>query len=231
VATEATEATEATGQAGGQAQAAGPRPRPLVSLSDAARAVVLEARAAEPGGDELALRIEVVGANASDYLYELTFAPVGEAGPDDALGYSDELPVLVPAPSMDKLRGASLDNVEPTGLMLRNPNRPAATPAAAGPREPVHLEGSVAERLQQLLDGEINPMLASHGGFAAVDRVEGETAYMIMGGGCQGCGLAQLTLTEGIKATVEDRIPEISEVVDVTDHAAGDNPYYQPNSK
>jgi Fe/S biogenesis protein NfuA len=95
----------------------------------------------------------------------------------------------------------------------------------------VHLAGSVEERIQQLLDAEINPMLDMHGGFAALDRVEGDTAFMIMGGGCQGCGLAQLTLTEGIKATVENTIPEITNVIDVTDHAAGDNPFYQPNSK
>jgi Fe/S biogenesis protein NfuA len=205
--------------------------RSLITVTDAARAVILETRATEPGGDELALQIEVVGEGATDYLYELTFAPLDDAAGDDALGYSEELAVLVPETSVPRLRGATLDHVEPTGLVLRNPNRPQPSPPSPATIEKVHLEGSVEDRLQQLLDGEINPMLAAHGGFAAVDRVEGEIAYMIMGGGCQGCGLAQLTLTEGIKATVEDRIPEISEVIDVTDHAAGDNPFYQPNSK
>jgi Fe/S biogenesis protein NfuA len=66
-----------------------------------------------------------------------------------------------------------------------------------------------------------------HGGFAEIDRVEEPIAYITMGGGCQGCGLAQLTLTEGIKATIEKRIPEITEVVDVTDHSAGANPFYE----
>ena len=205
--------------------------RSLITVTDAARAVILETRATEPEGDQLALQVEVVGEGATDYLYELTFAPVGDAVGDDALGYSGELAVLVPETSVARLRGATLDHVEPTGLVLRNPNRPRPTSPPAATIEPVHLEGSVEERLQQLLDGEINPMLASHGGFAAVDRVEGATAYMIMGGGCQGCGLAQLTLTEGIKATVEKRIPEIVEVVDVTDHASGDNPFYQPSTK
>lgn len=205
--------------------------RSLITVTDPARAMILETLAAEPESDGLALQVEVVGEGATDYLYELTFVPVAEAGADDALGYSDRLAVLVPETSVPRLRGATLDHVDPTGLVLRNPNRPRPATPAAAPTEKVHLEGSVEERLQQLLDGEINPMLAAHGGFAAVDRVEGETAYMIMGGGCQGCGLAQLTLTEGIKATVEDRITEITEVVDVTDHAAGDNPFYQPNAK
>ncbi|MDP9453869.1 MAG: NifU family protein [Actinomycetota bacterium] len=204
-------------------------PAPL-RVTAAARQVVLETRAAEPGGDELALRVEVVGEGASDYLYELTFAPLSEAVAGDALGYSEALPVLVPEPSVAKLRGATLDHVEPTGLVLRNPNRPRPT-IGAGSGATLVLEGSVEERLQQLLDGEINPMLAMHGGFAALDRIEGDTAFMTMGGGCQGCGLAQLTLTEGIKATVEDRIPEIANVVDITDHAAGDNPFYQPDQK
>ncbi|CAN5160024.1 Fe-S biogenesis protein NfuA [soil metagenome] len=205
--------------------------RSLITVTDAARAMILETLAAEPESADLALQVEVVGEGATDYLYELTFAPLGEVGPDDALGYSERLAVVVPGTSVAKLQGATLDHVDPTGLVLRNPNRPQPTTPAAPTGEKVDLEGGVEERLQQLLDGEINPMLAAHGGFAAVDRVEGETAYMIMGGGCQGCGLAQLTLTEGIKATVEDRIPEISEVIDVTDHAAGDNPFYQPNSK
>lgn len=205
--------------------------RSLITVTDAARAMILETLATEPESAGLALQVEVVGEGATDYLYELTFAPVGEAGADDALGYSEELAVLVPGTSVAKLQGATLDHIDPTGLVLRNPNRPRPTSPSATAIETVELEGSVQERLQQLLDGEINPMLAAHGGFAAVDRVEGEIAYMIMGGGCQGCGLAQLTLTEGIKATVENRIPEISEVLDVTDHAAGDNPFYQPDSK
>lgn len=214
-----------------QAKTTQTEPAPI-RVTEAARRVILETRSTEPEGDGLALQVEVVGEGASDYLYELTFAPVADALATDALGHSEALPVLVPESSLAKLRGATLDHVEPTGLVLRNPNRPRPSLGAAGPDGgTVHLEGSVEERLQQLLDGEINPMLAMHGGFAGVDRVEGDTAFMTMGGGCQGCGLAQLTLTEGIKATVEDRIPEIANVVDITDHAAGDNPFYQPDKK
>jgi Fe/S biogenesis protein NfuA len=131
--------------------------------------------------------------------------------------------VLVPASAIDSLQGATLDESDPTGLVLRNPNRPE-------PREKANPwpEGSVAAKVQELLDGEINPALASHGGFASLERVEGSTAYLLMGGGCQGCGLAQMTLTEGIKAAIEDAIPEIDRVVDVTDHAAGENPFFAP---
>ncbi|MBW3580641.1 MAG: NifU family protein [Actinobacteria bacterium] len=221
--TETSDSTTPTGHA-----AASERSFSLVAVTDAARSVILEMRVGEPEGEGLALQIEVVGEGDADYLYELTFSPAADAAPGDHLGWSGELPVVVPEASVPNLRGASLDHLEPTGLVLRNPNRPRPTVA---PTATVYLEGSVEQRIQQLLDDEINPMLAMHGGFAALDRVEGETAFMIMGGGCQGCGLAQLTLTEGIKATVERSIPEIGNVIDVTDHAAGDNPFYQPSQK
>ncbi|HUF34227.1 MAG TPA: NifU family protein [Acidimicrobiales bacterium] len=203
---------------------------PVVTLSDAARATILGLRAAEPEPEKLALRIDVVGVGESgtEYAYELTFESLDELGEGDVLAKSEALPVIVGAESVDKLRGSSLDEVEGTGLVLKNPNRPRPEVMATGP---VHLEGSVAEKIQQLLDAEINPQLAMHGGFAALDRVEDDLAYLTMGGGCQGCGLAQLTLTEGIKATIEKEIPEIREVIDITDHSAGDNPFYEPGAK
>jgi len=200
--------------------------RPVITVTEAARAVVGAMRAAEPDGDDLALRVSVIGVGEGghEYAYELVFDPIADAGPDDELRWNGDLPVVVPADSVDKLWGAVLDNVEPTGLVIRNPNRPRPEPVQP---EELDLVGTPEEKLRMLLDGEINPSLAMHGGFAAIDRVEGSIAYITMGGGCQGCGLAQLTLTEGIKATIEKRIPEITEVVDVTDHSAGANPFYE----
>jgi Fe/S biogenesis protein NfuA len=200
-----------------------PTDRPVIIVTDVARATILGLRRAEPDPDGLALRLDVVGDDGVEFAYELSFEPLAEAADDDVLFQSEGLPVLVPASAVASLQGATLDESEPTGLVLRNPNRPE-------PREKVNRwpEGSVAAKVQDLLDGEINPALASHGGFASLERVEGSTAYLLMGGGCQGCGLAQMTLTEGIKAAIEDAIPEIDEVVDVTDHAAGDNPFFAP---
>jgi Fe/S biogenesis protein NfuA len=199
---------------------------PVVHVTEAARQAVLDMRSAEPDGDDLALRIDVVGIGEGgrEYSYELLFEPAGDAGPDDSLVVEDDLAVLIPATAIDKLRGATLDHADPTGLVLRNPNRPSPTITAGGE---VELVGTPEEKLRLLLDAEINPSLAMHGGYTELQRVEDDIAYVLMGGGCQGCGLAQLTLTEGIKATIEKRIPEIREVVDVTDHAAGDNPFYE----
>ncbi len=200
-----------------------PNDTPVITVTDAARTTILGLRRAEPDPDGLALRLDVAGDDGVEFAYELTFEPLADAADDDVLFRSDDLPVLVPATAVDSVRGATLDESETTGLVLRNPNRPE--PRA---KENPYPEGSVEAKIQDLLDGDINPALASHGGFATLDHVEGSTAYMVMGGGCQGCGLAAMTLTEGIKAAIEDAIPEIDRVEDVTDHAAGENPFFAP---
>jgi Fe/S biogenesis protein NfuA len=200
-----------------------PNESPVITVTEVARATILGLRQAEPDPEGLALRLDIAGNDGVEFAYELTFEPLAEAADDDVLFHSGELPVLVPASAVDSLRGATLDESEPTGLVLRNPNRPEPRPKVNP-----YPEGSVEAKIQDLLDNDINPALASHGGFASLDHVDGTTAYMLMGGGCQGCGLAQMTLTEGIKAAIEDAIPEIDRVVDVTDHAAGENPFYAP---
>jgi Fe/S biogenesis protein NfuA len=199
----------------------GPTDSPVITVTEVARATILGLRQAEPDPEGLALRLDIAGDDGAEFAYELTFEPLADAADDDVLFHSEALPVLVPASAVDSLRGSTLDESEPTGLVLRNPNRPTPRPNVNP-----YPEGSVEAKVQDLLDNDINPALASHGGFASLDHVDGTTAYMLMGGGCQGCGLAQMTLTEGIKAAIEDAIPEIDRVVDVTDHAAGENPFY-----
>ncbi|MCU1377472.1 MAG: thioredoxin-like protein [Acidimicrobiales bacterium] len=202
---------------------------PIVTVTEAARTMVLDMRSAETDGDGLALRIDItgIGEGGREFAYELMFEPVVDVREGDELRQSGELPVLIPADSIDRLRGATLDFTQATGLVIRNPNRPSPTMGSGL----TVLEGSVEEKIVALLDGEINPSLAAHGGFANLQKVEGDTAFITMGGGCQGCGLAALTLGEGIKAQIEDRIPEIREVIDVTNHAAGENPFFEPSTK
>jgi Fe-S cluster biogenesis protein NfuA len=82
------------------------------------------------------------------------------------------------------------------------------------------------EKVQELIDTMINPAVAGHGGYIELLDVKESTAYIRMSGGCQGCGAADQTLRGGIERLIFEEIPEITEVLDVTDHAAGDNPYY-----
>jgi Fe/S biogenesis protein NfuA len=112
---------------------------------------------------------------------------------------------------------------------MQNPNQPAApagaSPAMAGP--PVDLSGDVAQRVLQVLEQQINPSIAAHGGRADLVAVEDDAAYLRLSGGCAGCGMATVTLSQGIEVAIRDSVPEITRVIDVTDHAAGTNPYYE----
>jgi Fe/S biogenesis protein NfuA len=83
-------------------------------------------------------------------------------------------------------------------------------------------------KVQELIDSSINPAVAGHGGFVELLDVKDNTVYLQMGGGCQGCGAADITLKSGIERLIKEEIPEITEVLDATDHAAGSNPYYTP---
>lgn len=196
----------------------------VLSVTETARAHILALRADEEDGDGLGIRIEVTGVRGVDYTYDLGFEPVAEAAEDDLVAVDGGLPVIIPALSVDRLRGSTLDlpaNETQGGLVLRNPNRP-------DPLSGKHLEltGDVADRVGQLLEQQINPALAAHGGYAALKGVEGETVYVTMGGGCQGCAVSAMTLRDGIASSIKEAIPEIKEVIDVTDHDAGETPYY-----
>ena len=85
----------------------------------------------------------------------------------------------------------------------------------------------VAQKVQDVLDLHINPGVASHGGSVSLEGVEDGTAFITLGGGCQGCGAADMTLRHGIERMIREHVPEIQKIVDATDHAAGENPYYQ----
>jgi Fe/S biogenesis protein NfuA len=197
----------------------------LVEVTETALAKVLEIRGGEDDPTALGLRIEVTGVHGVEYAYDLSFEPVADADEDDATYETSGLVVMIPANSVDALRGATLDvptNPSQGGLVIRNPNRPNPL---AGTGE-LELTGTVAEKVSTLLDQRINPALGAHGGFATLVGVEGATVYVSMGGGCQGCSMSQATLTEGIRAAILDAIPEVTEVIDATNHAAGENPFY-----
>ena len=81
-------------------------------------------------------------------------------------------------------------------------------------------------KVQDLVDTSINPAIAAHGGWVELLDVKDSVVYLQMGGGCQGCGAADITLKAGIERLIKDEIPEITEVLDTTDHAAGENPFY-----
>lgn len=196
-----------------------PHEQRVITITDEALRRVLEVRADEDDAADLALSLEVAGPRGRGWEYRLALMPVTEAGADDAVGQYDELPVVIPAASVPLLQGAGL-RLDANGLALDNPNRPPAAPWWPGDDAPLET------RVAAVLDHEINPSIAGHGGWAQLIEVEGSKVYLSLGGGCQGCGMAQVTLRHGIEVGLRNWVPEIGEVLDVTDHTSGENPYY-----
>ena len=207
---------------------------PVVRITDLAREKVLRVRAGQPNPERLALRIEVIGISGGEYESTTSFALLEDAGPDDVVQHHNGLAIVIPADSVEKLRGATIDlegNLILGGsLVIINPNSPSPAVAAAG-RPPPDLSGDVAQRILQILAEQINPSIAAHGGYAELVAVEDSTAYLRLSGGCQGCAMAPVTLTQGIEVAITEAAPEITRVVDVTDHASGTNPYFETAKK
>ena len=213
----------------------GPTEAPVLTLTDKALAKVLELRADEGNAESLALWVEVSGTIGGAYTYDMYFQAASDAGPDAWTGVQEGLTIVVPAASAPNMVGSVLDlnqDLMAGGMSIRNPNRPPAPPASptmTGP--PPDLSGDVAQRVIQVLDAQVNPSIASHGGHADLVAVEDGAAYLRLSGGCAGCGMAAVTLNQGIEVAIKASVPEIVRIVDVTDHASGTNPYYEAAKK
>jgi Fe/S biogenesis protein NfuA len=163
-----------------------------------------------------ALRVSVREHGAS-FRYALEVVDAGSRAAEDVVVEAAGILFYVDPGSAPSLRGATLQYVESLsggGFRFENPNRPRL------------LEVPLAERIQRILDDEINPGIAAHGGRVTLLDVQGGRVVVEFGGGCQGCGMADLTLREGVTATIRRALPEITQVVDATDHDAGESPYY-----
>jgi Fe-S cluster biogenesis protein NfuA len=117
-----------------------------------------------------------------------------------------------PAPADHAAGSAAAGSVPP----------PAGHPTPAVRKE---RDALIREKVQRLLDTAINPAVAGHGGVVTLFDVRERMVYLQMGGGCQGCGMADVTLKQGIETMIREEVPEVVDIIDVTDHAAGQNPY------
>jgi Fe/S biogenesis protein NfuA len=201
----------------------------VLTISPEAQQMVLDVRNAEADPEGLALWVEVNGEANGAYTYLMEFRPTGELTDDVLVEHEGELAVAIPAESVDLLRGSTL--AFNGGMVMQNLNRPVPASPVMADRPPADLSGDVPQRVIQVLEEQINPSIASHGGHAELVAVEESIAYLRLSGGCQGCGMAAVTLSQGIEVAILDMVPEITEVVDVTDHATGSNPYYEAAKK
>jgi Fe/S biogenesis protein NfuA len=191
----------------------------VITFTDQARERVLAFMEMEDG--ELAVRIEVLDSSPLAPRYDLALIETSEGDDGDRRLDGGGFPLLVDAGSAELLEGATVDWVETlqgSGFKVDNPNiKPIGENAPQGP---------LADRVKHVIEHQINPSIAGHGGAVALVDVRDEVVYLEMHGGCQGCGMAAVTLAQGIRRILMESLPEIREIVDVTNHEAGANPYY-----
>ena len=187
-------------------------------MTEAAAQKFLEAAEAE-GRKGHGLRVIVSGGGTLQPEFSLSFVSPDETADDDVF-VDGKIKVYIDPQSARWLEDASIDYVdglEESGFKIDAPK--SGIPRPSGP---------LAEKVQQAIQEKINPSIAAHGGVISLVAVEDGTAYLRFGGGCQGCGMVNVTLKQGVEKILFEDVPEISKVMDVTDHAAGTNPYYQP---
>jgi Fe/S biogenesis protein NfuA len=207
---------------------------PPLAITEKAQQKVLGFREGVADSERQAMWVEVTGVQAGEWTYNISLKPLDAAGPDDSLQYADDLGIVVPEQDIDKLQGATVDwsdDLMSGGLLVVNPNKPDPASPAIGGRPAADLSGPVPQRVMQVIEQQINPAIAAHGGSAELVAVEEDTAYVRLGGGCVGCGMASVTLGQGIEVAILEAVPEVRQVVDVTDHASGTNPYFEAAKK
>lgn len=191
-----------------------------IQFSEEARGKLVEVLEGYP--EEVAgLRLKIIGRTSHGFEHVLTIVELGAEPDDDIQIEYPDFRLYVEGERVEDLQGTAIHyefkgpNV--SGLEFDNPN-----PVW---RDPLALQ------IQRIFDEQINPQIAAHGGYVQLLDVQGNRAYIEMGGGCQGCGMANVTLKQGVEVAVREQLPEIEELVDVTDHNSGDNPYYKPSKK
>ena len=201
----------------------------IVTITPAALAELVRLRATEPDGDHLGLRLEVISGPGEPFRYDLSFDTVTKAAFTDEVrthgGDELSMKVIIPAADVESLEGATLDHTANGGLVIRNPNTPRRPPAEVV--EGLVNDDELSASIESVIAADVNPALASHGGFVTyVGHDTKGTAYLTMGGGCQGCSMSRMTMIDGVQTMIIDKISEVERVRDLTDHTTGENPFY-----
>lgn len=191
----------------------------MITFTDTARKHVVSFLEQEE--DQLAVRVAVLDSSPLAPRYDLSLIGENERAAGDQVFDADGFEIVVPEESVSLLEGATVDWLESmsgSGFKVESPNlRPVGADIPTG---------DLAEQVRQVIDIQINPSIASHGGSVSLVDVRDTVVYLEMSGGCQGCGMAAVTLSQGIRRILMEALPQITEIQDVTNHSAGANPYY-----
>ena len=189
----------------------------MLTITDSAKRKILSViQANGQSGD--GLRIAVVGRTAAGFTYDMHLVEEAEVAAEDIIINTEDFPLIIDHESAPHLQDVVIDyveNLQQSGFRIGNPN-----PVWTDPK---------AMAIQELLDTQINPGVASHGGQVELVDVRDDVVYIRFSGGCQGCGMVGVTLNQGVEEAIREAFPEMRAIIDTTDHAAGTNPYYQPS--
>jgi Fe/S biogenesis protein NfuA len=170
----------------------------------------------------IAVRVFILDAGTPKAETCISFSRPGEEKKDDEVREYQGFKAFIERQSIPFLEDAVVDFAKDSmggQLTIKAPNSrlPKLTDAS-----------SLADRVNYILYNEINPSLAAHGGNVTLEEIFDENiAILRFGGGCQGCGMVDVTLKQGVEKTLLEQIPQLSAVRDVTDHSRTENAYYQ----
>ncbi len=188
----------------------------MIAVTELAQSKIREVIASERDVGNL-IRIRAYEVAPYRFDYDICFIEADEIAEDDVQERIEELVFVADRTSAANLEGATIDFVvgPPGGFKFDNPR---AKRSFEDPRE---------AELNDLIEDEINPTLAAHRGHIVLHGIKDGVVYLEMGGSCQGCGMAAMTLRQGVEKQIRERFPDLLEIVDVTDHDEGKNPFYE----
>jgi Fe/S biogenesis protein NfuA len=200
---------------------------PTVHFTEAAYSKIVELLKSKGYFGRGALRITVKNPGFGYPDYGMALEDDGTPKPDDVVIPAGEFTVLVDQASIGQVDGATVDFFDQLlqrGFKIEPPPLPTAAPAA--PRPDLDLSDPKVATIYSVIEQQINPSIAAHGGRATLIDVQDDRVFVELGGGCQGCSMASVTLKQGVERLIKQAVPSVREVVDTTDHAGGTNPYF-----
>jgi len=195
---------------------------PIILVTPEAIEHLHDLRNDEEDGEKLGLRLAIASGPGEEFRYDLSFEEFLTAAFTDEVRTHEGMKIIIPGDDVELLSSATLDFSSSHGLVIRNPNRPKAATI-----EGLTIDDELSAEIEALVEAEVNPALAAHGGFVTFVGHDSEgTAFLTMGGGCHGCSMSKMTMLDGVQTMLVDGIEAVERVKDLTDHTTGESPFY-----